>query len=147
MPSHMSTRFCRTRDARKHERSSGFRLSLSLSLSLSLLSLSSALLPLSQISLHCFIAVMVDTSVDILARIPSEAAAAIQCHWGRVRSRPWAPFPHQRPRVLPMNSMNDSLPSYVVNPPVVTSLPVRGTKARFPIRRVYCVGRNYAAHA
>ncbi len=46
-----------------------------------------------------------------------------------------------------MNSLNDSLPSYVVNPPVVTSLPVRGTKARFPIRRVYCVGRNYAAHA
>src|SRR5687768_16952645 len=46
-----------------------------------------------------------------------------------------------------MNSMNDALPSYVVTPPAVTSLPVRGTKARFPIRRVYCVGRNYAAHA
>jgi fumarylpyruvate hydrolase len=46
-----------------------------------------------------------------------------------------------------MNSVDDKLPSYVVNPPAVTSLPVRGTKARFPIRRVYCVGRNYAAHA
>jgi fumarylpyruvate hydrolase len=46
-----------------------------------------------------------------------------------------------------MNSMTDALPSYVVTPPAVTSLPVRGTKARFPIRRVYCVGRNYAAHA
>jgi fumarylpyruvate hydrolase len=40
-----------------------------------------------------------------------------------------------------------SMPTYVVNPPATTSLPVRGTKARFPIRRVYCVGRNYAAHA
>jgi fumarylpyruvate hydrolase len=46
-----------------------------------------------------------------------------------------------------MNSMNDAPTSYVVSPPAVTSLPVRGTKARFPIRRVYCVGRNYAAHA
>jgi fumarylpyruvate hydrolase len=36
---------------------------------------------------------------------------------------------------------------YVVNPPATPSLPVRGTKDRFPIRRIYCVGRNYAAHA
>ena len=27
------------------------------------------------------------------------------------------------------------------------SLPVAGTAARFPVRRIYCVGRNYAAHA
>ena len=27
------------------------------------------------------------------------------------------------------------------------SLPVLGTDARFPIRRIYCVGRNYAEHA
>jgi fumarylpyruvate hydrolase len=26
------------------------------------------------------------------------------------------------------------------------SLPVAGTQARFPVRRVYCVGRNYLAH-
>ncbi len=26
------------------------------------------------------------------------------------------------------------------------SLPVAGTDARFPVRRIYCVGRNYAAH-
>jgi fumarylpyruvate hydrolase len=36
---------------------------------------------------------------------------------------------------------------YVVAPPPVTTLPVRGTSALFPVRRVYCVGRNYAAHA
>ena len=27
------------------------------------------------------------------------------------------------------------------------SLPVVGTEDRFPVRRIYCVGRNYAAHA
>ena len=27
------------------------------------------------------------------------------------------------------------------------SLPVAGTAARFPVRRIYCVGRNYAAHS
>jgi fumarylpyruvate hydrolase len=29
----------------------------------------------------------------------------------------------------------------------VTGVPVRGTNKLFPVRRVYCVGRNYAAHA
>jgi fumarylpyruvate hydrolase len=28
----------------------------------------------------------------------------------------------------------------------VTSLPVAGTDGRFPVRRIYCVGRNYLAH-
>ncbi len=37
--------------------------------------------------------------------------------------------------------------SYVFTPPAVTGLPVRGTKELFPVRRVYCVGRNYAEHA
>jgi fumarylpyruvate hydrolase len=33
-------------------------------------------------------------------------------------------------------------------PPVATvGLPVAGTSDLFPVRRVYCVGRNYAAHA
>ena len=36
---------------------------------------------------------------------------------------------------------------FVIAPPSLPSLPVRGTSARFPIRRIYCVGRNYAAHA
>jgi len=37
--------------------------------------------------------------------------------------------------------------NYVINLPTQNSLPVRGTEARFPVRRVYCVGRNYEAHA
>ncbi len=45
--------------------------------------------------------------------------------------------------------MNEAptIPSYVVTPPATPTLPVRGSKARFPIRRIYCVGRNYAEHA
>jgi fumarylpyruvate hydrolase len=36
---------------------------------------------------------------------------------------------------------------FVIDPPRVAALPVRGSSARFPVRRVYCIGRNYAAHA
>jgi fumarylpyruvate hydrolase len=36
---------------------------------------------------------------------------------------------------------------YVFDPPPRPSLPVRGTERRFPIHRIYCIGRNYAAHA
>jgi len=39
------------------------------------------------------------------------------------------------------------MPDFVIDPPRVTALPVSGTAARFPVRRVYCIGRNYAAHA
>lgn len=36
---------------------------------------------------------------------------------------------------------------YVFVPPVRPTLPVVGTESRFPVRRVYCAGRNYAEHA
>lgn len=36
---------------------------------------------------------------------------------------------------------------FVFAPPTPTSLAVAGTRSRFPVRRVWCVGRNYAAHA
>ena len=36
---------------------------------------------------------------------------------------------------------------YVLLPPSVSSVAVAGTDARFPVRRIFCVGRNYAAHA
>ena len=35
---------------------------------------------------------------------------------------------------------------FVLPPPDVASLPIEGTSARFPVRRIYCVGRNYLAH-
>ena len=37
--------------------------------------------------------------------------------------------------------------TYVFNPPAQSSLPVNGTRERLPVRRIFCVGRNYAAHA
>ena len=37
--------------------------------------------------------------------------------------------------------------SYVITAPVPPSVEVRGTRDRFPVRRIFCVGRNYAAHA
>jgi fumarylpyruvate hydrolase len=35
----------------------------------------------------------------------------------------------------------------VIPAPETVSAPIEGTDARFPVRRVYCIGRNYAAHA
>jgi len=37
--------------------------------------------------------------------------------------------------------------SYVFDAPRVASLPVAGSALRFPVRRIYCIGRNYADHA
>jgi fumarylpyruvate hydrolase len=37
--------------------------------------------------------------------------------------------------------------NYVIPAPVVPSVEVQGTSNRFPVRRIFCVGRNYAAHA
>lgn len=35
---------------------------------------------------------------------------------------------------------------YVFPPAAPVSLPVHGSAARFPVRRIFCVGRNYADH-
>ncbi len=31
--------------------------------------------------------------------------------------------------------------------PTITSIPIEGSSQKFPVRRVYCVGRNYVEHA
>jgi fumarylpyruvate hydrolase len=36
---------------------------------------------------------------------------------------------------------------YVIDPAPRPSLEVKGQAARFPVRRIYCVGRNFAEHA
>ena len=38
-------------------------------------------------------------------------------------------------------------PTYVFAPPPHPFLPVAGSTAVFPVRRIYCVGRNFADHA
>jgi fumarylpyruvate hydrolase len=37
--------------------------------------------------------------------------------------------------------------NYLFAPAPVFSLPVKGLDARFPVKRIFCVGRNYHAHA
>jgi fumarylpyruvate hydrolase len=37
--------------------------------------------------------------------------------------------------------------SYVITAHTIPSVVVLGTSDRFPVRRIFCVGRNYAAHA
>ena len=36
--------------------------------------------------------------------------------------------------------------TYVIDPPRQASVAVSGSAARFPVRRIFCVGRNYADH-
>ncbi len=38
------------------------------------------------------------------------------------------------------------MPLNAFEPPQATTLPIYGTEKRFPVHRVYCIGRNYAAH-
>lgn len=38
-------------------------------------------------------------------------------------------------------------PGYVIDAPEIVSMEINGSKDRFPVRRVYCLGRNYRAHA
>ncbi|NPD14091.1 fumarylacetoacetate hydrolase family protein [Xinfangfangia sp. D13-10-4-6] len=38
-------------------------------------------------------------------------------------------------------------PRYVITPPPQAALPVQGSDRLFPVNRVFCIGRNYAAHA
>jgi fumarylpyruvate hydrolase len=39
------------------------------------------------------------------------------------------------------------MPNYVIDPPTQSVVPVAGDGGFFPVRRVFCVGRNYAEHA
>lgn len=43
--------------------------------------------------------------------------------------------------------MSTQPPEYAIPAPSPVSLSVAGFPSRFPVRRVYCIGRNYAAHA
>lgn len=37
--------------------------------------------------------------------------------------------------------------SFVFAPPTVPAAPIQGIDSQFPVRRIFCVGRNYEAHA
>ncbi len=36
---------------------------------------------------------------------------------------------------------------FVIETPKIVAVPVSGSDALFPVRRIYCIGRNYAAHS
>ena len=38
------------------------------------------------------------------------------------------------------------MPMSVHAPPPPVTLAIAGTEARFAVRRIYCIGRNYAEH-
>ena len=39
------------------------------------------------------------------------------------------------------------MPQYTFAPVPVATVPLRGEYSRFPVHRIYCVGRNFAEHA
>jgi len=42
--------------------------------------------------------------------------------------------------------MDAKTAAYVIDPPAIVAVPVAGETGLFPVRRILCVGRNYAAH-
>ena len=50
-------------------------------------------------------------------------------------------------RRLRVFANSHSAMTYLIDPPSVPSLPISGSDDRFPLHRIYCVGRNYADHA
>ena len=47
---------------------------------------------------------------------------------------------------MDLRAYGGGMTAYVLPPPAPTTAPVEGEGAVFPVRRVLCVGRNYAAH-
>src|SRR5690606_8236325 len=43
--------------------------------------------------------------------------------------------------------LGDTAMSYAFSPATAPSIEIKGREERFPVHRIYCVGRNYAAHA
>lgn len=43
--------------------------------------------------------------------------------------------------------MSKANPKLIFAPPAIPTVAVRETDSRFPVNRIFCVGRNYAAHA
>lgn len=65
-----------------------------------------------------------------------------------VRGEPGRPSRHHSVATTSMRNQGKRTPvTYVFPPAAEPALPVVGSDARVPIHRIYCVGRNYAAHA
>src|SRR3546814_567721 len=55
---------------------------------------------------------------------------------------------HDPPDPITLNSSpgDKNTMSFVITPPKAAGIPGRGSVGFFPVHRIYCVGRNYAAH-
>ena len=51
------------------------------------------------------------------------------------------------PLVTMILRLGGNVSNYVIGTPPIVGLSVIGTDEKYPVRRVYCIGRNYAAHA
>lgn len=49
--------------------------------------------------------------------------------------------------MLERGLLTSSAMTYAIAPPPTPSLPIIGSDLRFPVRRIFCIGRNYAEHA
>ncbi|BCH57056.1 fumarylacetoacetate (FAA) hydrolase (plasmid) [Agrobacterium vitis] len=52
-----------------------------------------------------------------------------------------------RARPIVENKIGSFMTTFEFTPPQPASLAIHDSEARFPVRRIFCVGRNYAAHA
>src|SRR5215471_18213325 len=59
----------------------------------------------------------------------------------RSPSHPWLEF-----RTLGRTNMSANANSYIITPPTQAAIAVAGTDKIFPVRRIWCVGRNYEEH-
>jgi fumarylpyruvate hydrolase len=65
--------------------------------------------------------------------------------WGREQEgRQWTA---NRAQAARFQKKDARVMTFIFSPPPQAAALVAGTSARFPVRRVYCVGRNYEAHA
>src|SRR4051812_39325532 len=51
-----------------------------------------------------------------------------------------------RSRRLPPDPRKTPMPDYVISPPPQSVIAVAGATKLFPVRRIWCVGRNYVEH-
>src|SRR5215471_4692486 len=59
----------------------------------------------------------------------------------RSPSHPWLEFP-----IFGRTNMSANAKSYVITPPAQAAIAVAGIDKMFPVRRIWCVGRNYEEH-
>src|SRR5699024_5611153 len=75
------------------------------------------------------------------------AAICLRAVFGRTdrAARKTYPILCRRKKLMP--DTRQISPEFAISPPPVASLPISGSDKVFPINRVFCIGRNYAAHA